>query len=397
MSQDVVIVKARRTPFGKFGGALAGFSAVELGAHVIKALLADTPTLDPASLDEVLMGIVVNAGTGQIPSRQAAAQAGLPRAVKSLTINKVCASGMKAVGLAAQSIRAGDTQMAIAGGMESMSNTPYLMPKARWGARMGDAPLVDAMIHDGLWCAFHNVHMGIHGSTVAAEFDVSRADQDAWALRSHQRAHQATLSGRLAREIAPLVIPRKKGEPLVVAQDESIRPDTTLEKLASLKPVFDADGTVTAGNAPGINDGAAALLVMARSRAEALGLQPLARIVSYGEVAEDYPYLATAPGHAIQVALQKAGLSLAALDRIEINEAFASVALISTRILGADPEKVNVHGGAIAMGHPIGASGARLIGTLVEELQQEGLRYGAAAICSGSAQGDAIILENLCL
>ena len=242
---------------------------------------------------------------------------------------------------------------------------------------MGDAQLVDAMIHDGLWCAFHDVHMGIHGSAVAAEYKVSREAQDEWALRSHERAHKATESGRLAQEIAPLVIPQKKGDPLTVALDESIRPDTTLEKLAKLKPVFDASGTVTAGNAPGINDGAAALLVMSREKADALGLKPLARIVAYGEVAEDYPYLATAPAHAIQVALKKADLTLAQLDRIEINEAFASVALISSQILGADAEKVNVHGGAIAMGHPIGASGARLIGTLVYELMSQGLKYGA--------------------
>ncbi|PIQ28159.1 acetyl-CoA C-acyltransferase [bacterium (Candidatus Blackallbacteria) CG17_big_fil_post_rev_8_21_14_2_50_48_46] len=397
MSKEVVIVKAKRSPFGKFGGSLASFSAVELGGHVIKSILNETPEITSENLEQVIMGIVVNAGVGQIPSRQAAAKAGLGVQVKSLTINKVCASGMKAVGLAAQSIRAGDGDIFIAGGMESMSNTPYLMPKARWGARMGDAQLVDAMIHDGLWCAFHDVHMGIHGSAVAAEYKVSREAQDEWALRSHERAHKATESGRLAQEIAPLVIPQKKGDPLTVALDESIRPDTTLEKLAKLKPVFDASGTVTAGNAPGINDGAAALLVMSREKADALGLKPLARIVAYGEVAEDYPYLATAPAHAIQVALKKADLTLAQLDRIEINEAFASVALISSQILGADAEKVNVHGGAIAMGHPIGASGARLIGTLVYELMSQGLKYGAAAICSGSAQGDAIIIENLCL
>jgi acetyl-CoA C-acetyltransferase len=395
MATEVVIVKAKRSPFGKFGGGLAGLSAVELGAHVIKALLSDTPEVNSDNLDEVLMGLVVAAGVGQIPSRQAAAKAGLGVQVKSLTINKVCASGMKAVGLAAQSIRAGDSSIAIAGGMESMSNTPYLMPKARWGARMGDAQLVDAMIHDGLWCAFHNVHMGIHGSTVAAEYHVSREAQDEWALRSHERAHAATTSGRLAQEIAPVVIPQKKGEALQITQDESIRPDTTLEKLAKLKPVFDASGTVTAGNAPGINDGASALLVMSQDKAQTLGLKPLARIVAYGEVAEDYPYLATAPGHAIQVALKKAGLELSQLDLIEINEAFASVALISTQILGADSEKVNVNGGAIAMGHPIGASGARLITTLAYELMARGQRYGAAAICSGSAQGDAIIIENL--
>ncbi|MGE3727921.1 MAG: acetyl-CoA C-acetyltransferase [Candidatus Sericytochromatia bacterium] len=397
MPQEVVIVKAKRSPFGKFGGGLAGFSAVELGAHVIKALLSETPEVNSENINEVIMGIVVNAGVGQIPSRQAAAKAGLGVQVKSLTVNKVCASAMKAVGLAAQAIRAGDSEIVIAGGMESMSNTPYLMPKARWGARMGDAQLVDSMIHDGLWCAFHNVHMGIHGSTVAAEYQISREAQDEWSLRSHERAHAATSTGRFAQEIAPVIIPQKKGDPLNIAQDESIRPDTTLEKLAKLKPVFDANGTVTAGNAPGVSDGAAALLVMSRAKADALGLTPLARIVAYGEVAEDYPYLATVPGHAIQVALKKAGLEVAQLDLVEINEAFASVALVSTQILGIAPEKVNVNGGAIALGHPIGASGARLITTLAYELIAKGLRYGAAGICSGSAQGDAIIIENLTL
>lgn len=394
MSQEVVIVKALRTPIGKFGGSLGGLSAVDLGAHAIKSLLADTP-VNSDNLDETIMGIVVNAGVGQIPSRQAAAKAGLGTQVKSLTINKVCASGMKAVGLAAQAIRAGDRQIMVAGGMESMSNTPYLMPKARWGARMGDAQLVDSMIRDGLWCAFHDVHMIIHGANVAREYGISRQEQDEWALRSHQLAAAATASGRFAREIAPLSIPQRKGEPTVLAQDESIRADTTLDKLAALKPVFDAEGSVTAGNAPGINDGAAALLLMSRAQAEALGLEPLARIVSYGEVADDYPYLARTPANAIKAALQQAQMTVDQLDLIEINEAFAAVTLLSTKLLEVSPDIVNVNGGAIALGHPIGASGARLVGTLVHELLERGQRFGAAGICSGSAQGDAIIIENL--
>ncbi|MGV3524540.1 MAG: acetyl-CoA C-acetyltransferase [Candidatus Sericytochromatia bacterium] len=393
MSQEVVIVKALRTPIGKFGGSLASFSAADLGAHAIQALLADTP-VNSENLDEVIMGIVVNAGVGQIPARQAAAKAGLGTQVKALNINKVCASGMKAVGLAAQAIRAGDRQIVVAGGMESMSNTPYLMPKARWGMRMGDSPLVDAMIHDGLWCAFHDVHMIIHGSNVAKEYGISRTEQDEWALRSHQRAAAAIASGRFSQEIAPIEIASKKGT-ISFSQDESVRGDSSLDKLGQLKPVIDSNGTITAGNAPGINDGAGALLLMSRSQAEALGLQPLARIVAYGEVADDYPYLARTPANAIKEALHHAQLDIKQIDLIEINEAFASVTLLSTRMLEVSPEIVNVNGGAIALGHPIGASGARLVGTLMHELLHQGKRYGAAGICSGAAQGDAIILENL--
>ncbi len=393
---EVVIVKALRTPFGKFGGALASLSAVDLGAHAIQAVLKDTP-VNSENIDEVIMGIVVNAGVGQIPSRQAAAKAGLGTQVKSTTINKVCASGMKAVGLAAQAIRAGDRQIVVAGGMESMSNTPYLMPKARWGARMGDAQLVDSMIHDGLWCAFHDVHMIIHGSNVAREYDISREAQDEWALRSHELAAKAIASGRMAQEIASISIPQRKGDNVVVNNDESVRSDTSLEKLAKLRPVFDKEGSVTAGNAPGINDGAAALVVMSREKADALGLKPLARVVSYGEVADDYPYLARTPANAIKTALEKAQMTTDQLDLIEINEAFAAVTLLSTKMLEVDPDIVNVNGGAIAMGHPVGASGGRLVATLIHELIAQGKRFGAAGICSGAAQGDAIILENLTL
>ena len=395
--QDVVIVNAKRTPFGKFGSSLSSLTAVDLGAHIIQALLKETPEINSDNLDEVIMGIVVNAGVGQIPSRQAAAKAGLGIHVKSLTINKVCASGMKSVGLAAQAIRAGDRDIMIAGGMESMSNTPYLMPKARWGMRMGNAELLDSMIHDGLWCAFHDVHMAIHGSNVAKEFGVTREQQDAWAYRSHQRAQAAIESGRFAKEIVPITIPQRRKDPLLVEHDESIRAETTLEKLGKLKPIFDAEGSITAGNAPGVNDGAGALIVMSAQKAKELGLKPLARIVSYGEVAEDYPYLATVPALAIKEAAQKADLTIDQLDLIEINEAFAAVTLTSTKLLEVDPEIVNVNGGAVALGHPIGASGARLVTTMVHELIAQKKKYGACGICSGSAQGDAIILENLTL
>jgi acetyl-CoA C-acetyltransferase len=396
MSDTPVIVSASRTPFGKFGGGLMSLSAVELGAHAIRTAL-EKAGVAPDQVDEVIMGIVLQAGVGQIPSRQAAIKAGLPVEVRSNTINKVCASGMKAVTLAAQAIRAGDGEVFVAGGMESMSNAPYLLPQARFGARMFDAKMVDAMVHDGLWCALHDVHMAVHGANVAAEFGVTREQQDEWAARSHQRAAAAIASGRFAQEIAPVTIPQKKGDPIVVKDDESVRQDTTVEKLAKLAPVFSKDGSITAGNAPGVNDGAAALVVMSQKRAEAMGLKPLARIVSVGEVGQEAPYLATVPALAIKQALGKAGLSVNDLSFIEINEAFSAVALTSTKLLEADPERVNVNGGAVALGHPIGASGARILGSLMYQLLNSKQRYGAAAICSGAAQGDAVILENLTL
>jgi acetyl-CoA C-acetyltransferase len=396
MSDTPVIVSATRTPFAKFGGAFASLSAVDLGAHAIKAALTRAGV--PADqVDEVIMGIVLQAGVGQIPSRQAAIKAGLPVEVRSNTVNKVCASGMKAVTLAAQAIRAGDGEIFIAGGMESMSNAPYLLPSARFGARMFDSKMVDAMVHDGLWCALKDVHMAVHGANVAAEFGITREAQDAWAERSHLRAAAAIASGRFAQEITPVTIPQKKGDPIVVKDDESVRPDTTAEKLAKLAPVFSKEGSITAGNAPGVNDGAAALVVMGAKRAAAMGLKPLARIVSVGEVGQEAPYLATVPALAIKQALAKAGLQVSDLSLIEINEAFAAVALTSIKLLEADPETVNVHGGAVALGHPIGASGARLLTTLAYELMASKQRYGAAAICSGAAQGDAVILENLTL
>lgn len=391
-----VIVGAVRTPFGKFGASLASQSAVELGAHAVRELLARFPV--PADqVDEVIMGLVIQAGLGQIPSRQVALKAGLPVTVRSVTVNKVCASGLKAVTMADTQIRAGDGSLYVAGGTESMSNAPYLLQKARWGYRMGHDQLIDAVIHDGLWCAFHDVHMAVHGANVAKELGISREAQDAWAARSHQRAAKAIQSGRFAKEIAPIHLPQKKGDPLVIDKDEAVRADTTVEALQKLKPVFVPDGSITAGNAPGLNDGAAALLVASPDKANALGLRPLARIVAKGEVAGEPPYLATVPALAIKQALLKANLSVKDLGLIEINEAFAAVALTGLKLLEADPEILNVHGGAIALGHPIGASGARILGTLLAEMIERGVRYGAAAICSGSGQGDAVILENLTL
>lgn len=389
-----VIVSAVRTPFGKLGGALSSLSAIELGAMVIKEAVARAK-VDPALVDNVLMGTVVQAGLGQIPARQAAVKAGLPVSTSALTINKVCASSLRAVTMADTFQRGGEGEIFVAGGMESMSNAPYMLMKARSGYRMGNGELVDSMIHDGLWCAFDNVHMGVHGSTVAKEYGITREAQDAWAARSHQLAHAAYENGRFVEEVMTVEVPQGKKPPLSVARDESIRPDTTAETLGKLKPAFGADGTITAGNAPGVNDGASALLLMSEERAQQLGLTPLAAIVSHAMVAERTPYLHTVPALAIQKALAKAGLKLDDIGRFEINEAFAAVTLTSMQILGADPEKMNVKGGAVALGHPIGASGGRLVSTLIYELLASNQRYGAAGICSGAAQGDAIVLENL--
>ncbi|WP_018133030.1 acetyl-CoA C-acetyltransferase [Effusibacillus pohliae] len=389
--RNTVIVSAARTPFGRFGGALAPLSAVELGAVAIRGAL-ERAGVSPDQVEEVLMGMVLQGGAGQIPSRQAAVKAGLPWSTPTETINKVCASGMRAVTLADQIIRSGDADVVVAGGMESMSNAPYALPNGRWGMRMGDGPLLDLMIYDGLRCAFHDVHMAVHGSVVAAEFGITREAQDAWALRSHQRAIAAIEAGRMAEEIVPVEVPGKKGA-TVVDTDEAPRRDTSLEKLAALPPVFKQDGTITAGNAPGVNDGAAALVLMSEERAKAEGKQPLAKILGHAEVAAEAPYIATTPALAIQKLLQKTGYQLSGIDLFEVNEAFAAVTLTSGKIIGWDEEKVNVNGGAIALGHPIGASGARIIGALVYELRRRGGGLGIAAICSGAAQGDAILLR----
>ena len=378
-----VILGAARTPFGKFAGGLARFSAVELGARAMRAALERSAVPD-ADVGYVVMGQVVQAGAGQIPSRQAQIEAGLPREIGSETINKVCASGLRAVTLADQMIRAGDQRVVLAGGMESMSQAPYLLPKARFGYRMGDGQVVDAMLHDGLVSTFDGRHMIEQASLVSRELGISREDQDAWALRSHERALAATDAGILAEEIVAV-----EG----VEIDEAPRRDTSLEKLAKLPPLLDPDGTTTVGNAPGLNDGAAAVVVASEDYALENGLEPLARIMGSSHVADDFAFLARAPGLAGQRVLDRAGKRIGEVERIEINEAFASVALHSTRMLGADPERVNVNGGAVALGHPIGASGARLVTTLTYELRRSGGGLGLAAICSGGGQGDAILIE----
>ena len=395
-----VILAACRTPFGKFGGGLAPLAATELGGVVVRAGIARAG-IAPDEVEHLLLGQVVQAGAGQIPSRQAGFNAGLGPGVTSDTLNRVCGSGMRAVTLADVLVRAGEYRVVVAGGMESMSNAPYLLPRARFGYRLGDGALLDALVHDGLTCAVAGVHMGVHGGAVAAEEGIAREEQDRWALRSHRRAVAAAARGAFADEIVPVEVRGRNGT-VVVDRDESPRADTSLEQLARLRPAFprdgDGDGTVTAGNAPGVSDGAGALVVASAAWARERGLRPLARIVAHATAACDVPYLAHAPALAAQRALDKAGLTVRDIDLFEINEAFANVAIIAARRLGlcdADLDRVNVNGGAIALGHPIGASGARLVATLAHELRRRGGGLGLAAICSGGAQGDAIIVEVL--
>jgi acetyl-CoA C-acetyltransferase len=389
--RESVIVGGARTPFGKFGGALKELTAVELGGTAIRAAI-ERSSLVPADIEEVVMGMVLQGGAGQIPSRQAARNAGLDWNVTTETINKVCASGMRSVTLADQIIRSGDADVIAAGGMESMSNAPYMAEGVRWGARMGHQSLVDLMLRDGLECSFDKVHMIVHGSEVAEEFGISRSAQDEWALRSHQRAINAINKGYFTEEIVPVSIVGKRGT-LTVDQDEAPRADASLEKLAALPSLFVKDGSITAGNAPGLNDGAAAMILMSKEKAVARGLQPLATILGHASVGENARYIATTPALAIQKLLRQTSVSLDQIDRFEINEAFAAVTLTSGQIVGWDPEKVNVNGGAIALGHPIGASGARIILTLIHELRRIGGGLGIAAICSGAAQGDAVLLR----
>ncbi len=390
--REAVIVSAVRTPFGTFGGSLKDLPATELGALVIKEAV-NRAGIPGESVDNVIMGMVVQAGAGQIPSRQASIKAGLPQEVTSETINKVCASGLRAVTMADQIIRAGDAEILVAGGMESMSNVPFGLKKARWGYRMGNDEIIDLMVHDGLWCAFHNVHMAVHGSTVAKEYGISREEQDEFAYNSQLKAVAAIRDGKFKDEIVPVTIPQKKGEAKVVDTDEGPRANTTREALAKLPPIFIKDGTVTAGNAPGVNDGAGALVVMSADKARELGQKPLARILGHASVAAEPAYIATTPGLAINKLLAKKGLKIDDVDLIEANEAFAAVALVSGRIAGWDPDRVNVNGGAIALGHPIGASGARIIAALIYELRRRGGGLGIAAICSGAAQGDAVLIQ----
>jgi acetyl-CoA C-acetyltransferase len=388
---QTVILGAARTPFGKMGGALASFDATDLGGTAIAAAL-ERSGVEPEQVEKVVMGQVLQAGQGQIPSRQAQIKGGIPKEVPSETVNKVCASGIRAVGLIDAAVRAGDLQTAVAGGMESMSGAPYLLPNARFGFRMGDAKAIDAMIKDGLTNPFSGKHMMEEASEVAAELELSRPDMDRWALRSHELAIAATDEGRLPEEIVPVTVKSKKGESTVEV-DEAPRRDSSLEALAKLPPMFVKDGSHTAGNAPGVNDGAGALVLSSDEWAKGDGREVLARIVASAEVADDFPYLARTPAKAAQLALQRAGMKPADIDLWEINEAFASVAINSVRTLGIDDDRVNVNGGAIALGHPIGASGARILMTLVYELRRRGGGVGCAAICSGGGQGDAVIVE----
>jgi acetyl-CoA C-acetyltransferase len=386
-----VILGTARTPFGKMGGGLASLDATDLGGTVIEAAL-ERSNVDPEQVDQVVFGQVLQAGQGQIPSRQAQIKGGVPKGVPSETINKVCASGMRAIGLADQAIRAGDTEVAVTGGMESMSKAPYLLPEARFGFRMGDVKALDAMTHDGLTNPFTGKQMINEASEVSNELEITRVDMDRFAERSHRLAAEATDAGRLADEIVGVTVKSRKGES-TVETDEAIRPQTTLETLAGLKAIGGEGATHTAGNAPGVNDGAGAIVVASADWAEKEGKTPLARVLSYGTVADDFAYLAKTPANAAMQALEKIGKSPEEVDLWEINEAFASVALNSVRMLGVDEGKVNVNGGAIALGHPIGASGSRIVGALVHELMRRGGGLGVAAICSGGGQGDAIVVE----
>ena len=392
--RESVIVSAVRTPTGKFLGALKGFTATQLGALAV-AEAVRRAGIDPQVVDECIMGNVVSAGLGQNPARQAALRGGLPEHVAALTINKVCGSGLKAVMLADQGIRAGDIDIAVAGGMESMSNAPYLLPRVRDGLRMGNGEVVDSMINDGLWCAFEQCHMGNSGEVVAEQYQVGRAAQDDYAARSHHKAARATSEGAFTDEILPIAIPQKKGDPLVIVRDEAIRADTTVESLAALKPAFKKDGTVTAGNAPGVNDGASALVVMDSVRARALGLAPLARIVAQATSGLAPKFVLMTPVEAVRRVAEKAGWTLDEVDLFELNEAFAVQAVAVLNELGIDPDKVNVNGGAVALGHAIGSSGGRVLTTLLYALRRRQLKRGIATLCLGGGNGVALAVETL--
>lgn len=389
-----VIVAGARTPIGRFRGGFSSLQAVDLGAVAIREALARAGVA-PDQVEFVVMGQVLRAGTGQITARQAAVAAGIPKEVPSLNVDKVCLSGTTAIALADQMIRAGEVEVVVAGGMESMTNAPFVLPKAREGERLGHAEMIDTMIHDGLWSTFTKVHMGESSDAVNAELGITREEQDAWAARSHRRANAGWESGTLTEEVATVEITQRKGDPVLVARDEGIRPDSSPGVLAGLPPAFAADGTITAGNASQISDGAAAVVVTSPGRAERLGLEPLAEIVAHGMSAERFAYLHTVPVIALQNALKKAGLDVHDLGLLEVNEAFAAVSLNVTRLLGFDEELVNVNGGAVALGHPIGASGARIVLTLAHEMRRRGVDLGAATICGGGGQGDALVLRRL--
>ena len=391
---ETVIVSAVRTPTGKFLGALKELTAPHLGALVVREAIRRA-AIDPHIVDECIMGNVVSAGLGQNPARQAALNGGLPDQVAALTINKVCGSGLKAVMIADQAIRAGDIEVAVAGGMESMSNCPYLLPHVREGLRMGNGDVIDSMIHDGLWCAFEDWHMGNSGEVVADCYRVTRAAQDDYAAKSHQKAARAIAEGAFKDEILPIEIPQKKGPPQIIDRDESVRPETTTDTLAGLKPAFKTGGTVTAGNAPGVNDGASALVVMAAARAKALGLTPLARIVGQATSGLAPKLVLMTPVQAVRRLAEKTGWELSQVDLFELNEAFAVQAVAVLKELGIDPAKVNVNGGAVALGHAIGSSGSRVLTTLLYALKHRNLKRGVATLCLGGGNGVAVAIERI--
>ncbi len=387
-----VITGIARTPIGKYNGSLAPLRAVELGGAAIAGAL-ERSQVDPSSVDEVLFGHVLQAGEGQITARQAAVRGGVPMTVPSVTINKVCLSGMAAIGLAERGIRAGDAKFVMTGGMESMSNAPHMVRELRWGVRIGNAEMVDIMQHDGLFCAFDRCTMGESSDHKNQRLGIGREEQDEWAARSHQRADEATNTGAMSGEIVPVTVPQRRGDPVVVDRDDGIRPGSTAESLAELQPAFVNGGTITAGNASQISDGAAALVVADRDAAEASGAAIVAEILAYGQIGGGDATLHERPAEALSVALKRAGLDVSDLDLVEINEAFAAVALWSARMLDLPEDKVNVHGGAVALGHPLGATGARLVVTLINALQARGGGIGAATLCGGGGQGDAIIVK----
>src|SRR5215210_1728849 len=391
--QDAVIVSAVRTPVGKFLGSLKGFSATDLGSLVVRESVRRAG-VKPEKVDEVIMGCVIQAGVGQNPARQAALRGGIPFGVSAVTINKVSGSGLKAIMMAAQGIQLGDADVVVAGGMESMTNAPYLLPKARQGYRLGNAELVDALIHDGLWCAFENYHMGNTGEVVAERYHVTRAEQDEYALNSHRKAAAAIKAGKFKDEILPVEIPQKKGAAVIFDTDEPVREDTTLDALAKLKPAFKEGGTVTAGNAPGVNDGASALVVTSLERARALGVEPLARIAAQATSGIQPELVMMAPVEAIRKVLRKAGWSLSEVDLIELNEAFAVQAVAIIKELELDPDKVNVNGGAVALGHAIGQSGSRLLTTMLYEMKRRNARRGLVALCLGGGNAVAMAVER---
>jgi acetyl-CoA C-acetyltransferase len=391
---DAVIVSATRTATGKFLGSLKGFTATDLGAIAIREAVSRAG-IDPASVEECIMGNVVSAGLGQAPARQAALRGGLSDDVAALTINKVCGSGLKAVMLAAQAVAVGDAHVVVAGGMESMSNCPYLLAGAREGLRLGHGQAVDSMINDGLWCTFENWHMGNAGEVVAEDYHITREAQDTFALHSHRKAADATSAGRFRAEIVPVEIPQKKGAAVIFDRDESVRTDTSMESLAALRPAFKSSGTVTAGNAPPVNDGASALVVMSEQRARELHLQPKVRIVGQATSGLAPKYVLMTPVEAIRRLMKKTGWSIADVDLFEINEAFSVQLLAVLAELGVDEARVNVNGGAVALGHPIGASGARILTTLIYALEHRGLRRGVAALCLGGGNGVALAVERV--